>query len=139
MTVGAERDLLRTGGMHVETTIYTAEKHPEVVVVEVHGDVNCDVCGLDRLCGLLHNLVDGGDRWMVVDLRGAGVVHERVLAEVLAVLGRLRLKGGNMILAVPAGELLQAIRTIGFHELTLVLDNVDSAVQQAAREARIGD
>jgi anti-anti-sigma regulatory factor len=123
----------------VETTIYTSEKHPEVTVVEVHGDVDCGACGLDRLCGLLHNLVEGGDRWMVVDLREAGSVHERALAEILAVLGRLRLRGGNLIVVAPPGDLLKAIRTIGFHELTLVLDDVDRAVQQAAREAHIGD
>ncbi|MGM0493518.1 MAG: STAS domain-containing protein [Armatimonadota bacterium] len=123
----------------METTIYTAEKHPGVVVVEVHGDVDCGECGLDRLCGLLHNLVDGGDLWMVVDLRGAGVVHERALAEILAVLGRLRLRGGNLIMVAPPGELLKSIRTIGFHELTLVLDDVETAVQQAAREAQIGE
>lgn len=123
----------------METTIYSSEKHPEVTVVEVHGDVDCGACGLDRLCGLLHNLVDGGDLWMVVDLRDAGVVHERALAEILAVLGRLRLNGGNMIVVAPPGDLLKSIRTIGFHELTLVLDDVDTAVQQAAREAHIGD
>jgi anti-anti-sigma regulatory factor len=125
--------------MHVETTIYTSEKHPEVTVVEVHGDVDCGACGLDRLCGLLHNLVDNGDLWMVVDLRGAGCVHERALAEILAVLGRLRLSGGNMILVAPPGDLLKSLRTIGFHELTLVLDDAESAIQQAAREAQIGD
>ena len=123
----------------METTIYTSEKHPEVTVVEVHGDVECGECGLDRLCGLMHNLVDGGEHWLVVDLSQAGTVHERALAETLAVLGRLRLKGGNMIVVAPPGDLLKAIRTIGFHELTLVLDDVDSAVQQAAREAQIGD
>lgn len=123
----------------METTIYTSEKHPEVTVVEVHGDVDCGACGLDRLCGLLHNLVDAGDLHMVVDLRAAGTVHDRALAEILAVLGRLRLKGGHMIVVAPPGELLKSIRTIGFHELTLVLDDVESAIQQAAREAHIGD
>lgn len=121
--------------MTVETTIYTSEKHPEVVVVEIHGDVDCGACGLDRLCGLMHNLVDAGDRWMVVDLRDAGEVHERALAEMLAVLGRLRLAGGSMILVAAPGELLRAIRTIGFHELTVVLDDVDTAVEQAAVRA----
>ncbi len=119
----------------METTIFAAEKHPEVAVVEVHGDVERGACGAERLCGLLHNLVDGGDRWMVVDLREAGVVHERALAEILAVLGRLRLRGGKMMLVSAPGELLKSLRTMGFHELTLVLDDVDIAVQQAAREA----
>ncbi len=131
--------MLRQGGMHVETTIYTSEKHPEVTVVEVHGDVECGECGTDRLCGMLHNLVDSGELWMVVDLREAGGVHERALAEILAILGRLRLQGGNMMVVAPPGDLLKAIRTMGFHELTLVLDDVESAVQQAAREAQIGE
>ena len=121
----------------METTIFAAEKHPEVTVVEVHGDVECGACGAERLCGLLHNLVDAGDRWMVVDLRDAGAVDERALTDLLAVLGRLRLRGGNMMLASAPGELLKSLRTIGFHELTLVLDDVDTAVQQAAREAHI--
>lgn len=129
----------RTGGIHVETAIYTSEKHPEVTVVEVHGDVDCSECGLDRLCGLLHNLVDSGDLRMVVDLREAGVVHERALAEILSVLGRLRLRGGNLLVVAPPGDLLKSVRTIGFHELTLVLDDVETAVQQAAREAKIGE
>lgn len=119
----------------METTIFAAEKHPEVTVVEVHGDVECGACGTERLCGLLHNLVEGGSRWIVIDLRSAGVVHERALAEMLAVLGRLRLREGNMILVSAPGELLKSLRTMGFHELTLVLDDVETAVQQAAREA----
>ena len=119
----------------METTIYTSEEHPEVVVVEVHGDVDCGVCGLDRLCGLMHNLVDAGDRWMVVDLREAGEVDARALAELLAVLGRLRLAGGDMILAAAPGDLLKSIQTIGFHELTTVLDNVETAIEQASLRA----
>lgn len=123
----------------METTIYTSEKHPEVSVVEVHGDVDCGVCGLDRLCGLMHNLVEGGERWMVLDLCEAGSVHERALAEMLAVLGRLRLRGGNMLLVAPPGELVASIEKMGFHDLTVVFDDVESAVQQAAREAQTGD
>lgn len=140
LLTGNDADVVtRTGGTHMETTIYTSEKHPEVTVVEVHGDVDCGECGLDRLCGLMHSLVDSGDLWMVVDLRKAGVVHERALAEILAVLGRLRLKGGNLMVVAPPGGLLKSVRTIGFHELTLVLDDVETAVQQAAREAKIGE
>jgi len=90
----------------METSIFSAEKHPEVTVVEVHGDVECGACGAERLCGLLHTLVDNGDRWMVVDLRKAGVVHERALAEMLAVLGRLRLRRGNMVVVSAPGDLL---------------------------------
>ena len=102
----------------METTIYASEKHPEVTVVEVHGDVECGACGAERLCGLLHNLVDAGDRWMVVDLRDAGAVDERALTDLLAVLGRLRLRGGNMMLASAPGELLKSLRTIGFHAVS---------------------
>lgn len=121
----------------METTIYTSEKHPEVVVVEVHGDVDCGECGMDRLCGLLHNLVDSGDHWLVVDLSGAGTVHERALAEMLAVLGRLRLAGGDMIVVAAPGEVLKTMRTIGFHELTIVLDDIEMAVEQAAVRAGV--
>ncbi len=119
----------------METTIYQPEEHPDVTVVEVHGDVECGECGTERLCGLMHNLVDGGDRWMVVDLSGAGAVHERALADTMAVLARLRLKGGDMIVVSAPGDLLKSLRTMGFHDLTLVLDDVDMAVQQAARKA----
>lgn len=123
----------------METTIYTAEKHPEVVVVEVHGDVDCGACGLDRLCGLLHNLVDSGDHLMVVDLRHAGEVHERALAEIFAVLGRLRLAGGDMVMVAEPGELLTRMRAMGFYELTVVLDDTDTAVEQAALRAGASD
>jgi anti-anti-sigma regulatory factor len=123
----------------METTIFKDEKHPQVTVVQVHGDVECGECGADRLCGMLHNLVDGGDRWMVVDLRHAGTVHERALAEMLAVIGRLRMHEGNLMVVSAPGELLKTIRTMGFHELTLVLDDVERAVQQVAREAAIGE
>ncbi len=119
--------------------MYTAEKHPEVTVVEVHGDVECGACTTERLCGWLHNLVDQGERWLVVDLQNADSVHERALAELLAVLGRLRLREGNMVLVGQPGEILKAMRAMGFHELTLVLDDLDTAIQQAAREANISD
>ncbi|MGC9318892.1 MAG: STAS domain-containing protein [Armatimonadota bacterium] len=119
----------------METTIYPSEQHPEVVVVEVHGEVQCSESGSDRLCGLMHNLVDNGDRFMVVDLSDAAVVHERALAEILAVLGRLRLHGGDMIVVAAPGDQLKALRTIGFHDLTLVLDDIEMAVEQAAVKA----
>lgn len=119
----------------METTIYSSAEHPRVVVVEVHGPVECGECGSDRLCGLMHDLVDSGDRWMVVDLSGAEDVHERALAEMLAVLGRLRLRGGDMMVVAAPGEQLTALRTMGFHDLTLVLDDIDRAVQQAAVKA----
>ncbi|MEA3399932.1 MAG: hypothetical protein U9R79_01680 [Armatimonadota bacterium] len=119
----------------METTIYASEEHPEVVVVEVHGEVECGESGSDRLCGLMHNLVDSGDRFMVVDLSDATIVHERALTEILAVLGRLRLHGGDMIVVAAPGSQLKALRTIGFHDLTLVLDDIEMAVEQAAVKA----
>jgi anti-anti-sigma regulatory factor len=119
----------------VETTIYSSEKHPQVAVVEVHGNVECGECGTDRLCGLLHNLVDSGDRWLVVDLTKAGDIDERALAEMLAVIGRLRLREGDMILVAQPGDLPRKMRTMGFHELTVVLDDVEMAVEQAALKA----
>ncbi len=119
----------------METAIYTPEQHPEVVVVEVHGQVDCGECGTDRLCDLLHNLVDTGDRFMVVDLSGASAVHERAMAELMAVLGRLRLRGGDMIVVATPGDQLSSLNAMGFGDLTLVLDDLETAIQQAGVKA----
>jgi len=72
---------------------------------------------------------------MVVDLQGAGPVAEGAYAELLGLYGRLRLRGGDMVLVAPPGEVLKALTTVGFDNLTLILDDVDMAIEQAAVKA----
>jgi len=122
----------------VETTIYCPEQHPEVTVVEVHGDVDAGERGRDVLGRLMSGLLAGGDRFMVVDLLEAGLVAEEAIADLLAVLGRLRLHGGDMILVAPPGAVLKALKTIGFDKLTLILDDLEAAIEQAALKAGAG-
>ena len=58
-----------------------------------------------------------------------------MIAQLLAIYGRLRLRGGDMILTAPPGDVLKALRAVGFDKLTLILDDVDMAISQAAVKA----
>ncbi len=107
-------------------------------MVEVHGDVDAGERGRDVLGRLMSGLLAGGDRFMVVDLLEAGLVAEEAIADLLAVLGRLRLHGGDMILVAPPGAVLKALKTIGFDKLTLILDDLEAAIEQAALKAGAG-
>jgi hypothetical protein len=40
-----------------------------------------------------------------------------------------------MILTAPPGDVLKALRAVGFDKLTLILDDVDMAISQAAVKA----
>lgn len=119
----------------METTIYYPEQHPEVTVVEIHGDVAAGEAGCDVLCRITSSLIAGGDRFVVVDLLDAGRVDEEAIAQLLAIYGRLRLRGGHMVIAAPPGDVLKALRAVGFDRLALIVDNVDTAIQQAAMKA----
>lgn len=119
----------------METTVYYPEEHPEVTVVEVHGDVAAGETGGDVLSRITSSLIAGGDRFMVIDLLGADRVDDEVIAQLLAIYGRLRLRGGDMILTAPPGDVLKALRAVGFDKLTLILDDVDLAISQAAVKA----
>ncbi len=119
----------------METTIYYPEQHPDVTVVEVHGEVEVGESGCGVLSRLFGSLLAGGDRFMVVDLQEAGPIAEGAYAELLGLYGRLRLRGGDMILVAPPGEVLKALTTVGFDKLTLILDDTDVAIEQAAVKA----
>ncbi len=120
-----------TGGIFLETTTYSLEKHPEVVVVEVRGEVQQGPCGLDLLRDVLHGLVDDGAHRIVVDLREAAEVDERAPAEILAVLGRVKMADGELIAVTAPGELRDAMHKMGFDRLTMVLEDVESAIEAA--------
>jgi len=119
----------------METTIYSPEQHPQVTVVQVHGDVDCGESGADRLSGLLHSLVDSGDRFLVVDLSEAGFVVSRAIAQVMAVLARLRQREGDLVLVVQPGPVLKSLQIVGAPKLTLVLEYLDQAIDQMALKA----
>ncbi len=119
----------------METTIYSPEDHPEITVVQTTGDVEFDACGSERLCGLLHGIIEGGDRFLVLDLSASEHVAERAIAEMVAVFARARLAGGDLVFVVSHGPVLKALRTIGVTELTLVLEYLDQAVDQMVLKA----
>ncbi len=119
----------------METTIYYPEQHPDVTVVEVHGEVEVGESGCGVLSRLFGSLLAGGDRFMVVDLQEAGPIAEGAYAELLGLYGRLRLRGGDMVLVAPPGEVLKALTTVGFGNLTPILDDVERAIEQAAVKA----
>ncbi len=123
----------------METTIYNPDGDSRVTVVQTSGDVAPGTSGADRLCGLLHGLVDAGDRFLIVDLSGSETVDERALAEMMAVLARARLAGGDLVFVVQHGEVLRDLRTIGATGLTPVLEFLDQAVDQMLMKASEAD
>jgi len=123
----------------METTIYNPDGDTRVTLIQTSGEVAPGASGADRLRGLLHGLVDGGDRFLVVDLSDSEAVDERALAEMLAVLARARLAGGDLVFVVQPGEVLHDLRTIGATGLTLVLEFLDQAVDQMVMKASEAD
>ncbi len=110
-----------------------------MTVIQTSGEVAPGASDVDRLCGLLHGLVDAGDRFLVVDLSGSETVAARALAEMMAVFARARLAGGDMVFVVQHGEVLRDLRTIGATGLTLVLEFLDQAVDQMVMKAGEAD
>lgn len=123
----------------METTIYTAEECGAVTVIETTGDVDFGEAGCDRLVRLLHGLVEGGDRFLVFDLSKSEQVADRALAEIVGVLARVRLVGGDAVFVVQPGSVLKALQTIGVPKLALVLEYLDQAIGQMAMKAREAD
>jgi len=118
----------------VETTIYTSTEHPAVTVAEVRGDVDCAEGGADRLSGLLHGLLGSGARYVAVDLSEVGYLVSRALGEMLAVLARMRLRGGDLVLVAAPGAVLSALEAVGVGEMTRIFDNRDEAVAYLATQ-----
>jgi len=123
----------------METTIYTADECASVTVIETSGDVEFGESGCERLVRLLHGLVEGGDRFLVFDLSKSEQVADRALAELVGVLARVRLAGGDAVFVVQPGAVLKALQTIGVSKLTLVLEYLDQAIGQMTMKAREAD
>lgn len=121
----------------METTIYSAEENAAVTVMEVRGEVDCGEAGADRLCGLMHSLVSSGARFIVVDLSETGFLVSEALGEILAVLARVRLKGGDLVLVSQPGAVLSALDAVRVGDLTQILDSRDEAIALLA--AQVGE
>lgn len=119
----------------METTIYSAEENAAVTVMEVRGDVDCGEAGADRLCVLMRSLVGSGARFIVVDLSQTDFLASEALGEILAVLARVRLKGGDLVLVSPPGTVLSALNAVRVGDLTQILDTRDEAIALLAVQA----
>ena len=93
--------------------------------------------GADRLCALMHGLVASGARFIVVDLSETSFLVSEALGEMLAVLARLRLKGGDLVLVAPSGAVLSALNAVRVGDLTQILDSRDEAIALLA--AQVGE
>jgi len=119
----------------VETTLHTSTNHPEVTVLEVRGDVDPGERGGDRLCGLLRSLLGCEQRHIVVDLSEVGYLVSRALGEILAVLARVRLRGGDLVLVATPGAVLSALEAVRVGEITRIFDSRDEAIEHLAAQA----
>jgi len=119
----------------METTIYSAEQNAAVTVMEVHGEVDYGEAGADRLSALMHSLVASGARFIVVDLSETSFLVSEALGEMLAVLARLRLKGGDLVPVAPSGAVLSALNAVRVGDLTQILDSRDAAIALLAAQA----
>ena len=119
----------------METTIYNAEHAEAVTVMEIHGDVDAGQGGADRLCGLLRGLVGSGARYLVVDLAQTRHLVSEALGGILAALARVRLKGGDLVLAGAAGGVLAALNAVRVGDLTRLFDAREEAVAYLAGQA----
>ncbi len=119
----------------MELTLYTPQQAPAVTVVTVYGGIDCGAAGSERLLRILNGLLHGGERFFVFDLSGAAQVAERVLGELVGVMARARLAGGDAAFVVLAGPVLQALQTIGVPQIAWVGADREQAIDHLSKKA----
>mgnify|MGYP000356628193 CR=1 FL=1 len=119
----------------METTIYNPEENEAVTVMEVRGDVDDGEQGADGVCGLMRSLVSSGALFIVMDLSQTDFLASEALGEMLALLARVRLKGGDLVLVARAGAVLAALNAVRVGDLTQILESRDEAIALLAAQA----
>ena len=97
-------------------------------VVQVGGEI--DVYTAPQLRQRLHDLVEGGTKHIVVDLRGVEFLDSHGLGVLLGALKQLRAQGGNLVLVCVKESVLRVFRVTGLESPAwfTIVPSVDAAV-----------
>lgn len=101
-------------------------KRDDAVVVSVTGRVDATNAG--RLEERLLNLVDGGERRLVVDCTHLDYISSAGLRALLVTLKRLKAAGGKMALGSLKDEIREVFDIAGFSSILSVFPTADAAL-----------
>jgi len=97
----------------MELKVTRPEAAGGVTIVEVSGEMDIGEAGVDRLRQAFDELVESGQRNVVLDLSEADYIVSRGFGQMLVALARLRTRGGDLRLAGAHGSVLAAAEMVG--------------------------
>jgi anti-sigma B factor antagonist len=100
------------------------------LVLAVRGEL--DLFTAPDLKQRLMDAIEGGARGVVVDLGEATAVDSTTLGVLLAAMKRLRLHGGELVVACRDAEIGRTFEITGLDEVLPVLEDRDAALERLA-------
>src|SRR5660398_260824 len=104
----------------------------------IHVDGELDRYTASRLKDALAEGLDGGRRWVVVDLLEVGVLDSTALGVLVGTMRRLKQDSGSLHLVMNDPHLTKIFRITGFEGVFPIHESVDEAVK-AVKESRSTD
>ena len=105
-------------------------KQADFTVLEVGGEV--DLYTAPTLRDRVADLLEAGERQLIVDLGGVEFLDSTGLGVLVAGLNRSREVGGHFALVCPQERVLKLFRITGLDEVFTVHDTVDDALASTA-------
>ncbi|MGQ9729726.1 MAG: STAS domain-containing protein [Candidatus Zipacnadales bacterium] len=119
----------------MEVTVREGLTDPRVRIVEVSGEMDIGPNGVERFRQILDDLVDGGERRVVLDLSEATYIISRGFGQMLVALTRLRSQKGDLRVAGAKGAVWSAATTVGLDNIIKFYPSCEEALNSFAEEA----
>ena len=104
---------------------FAAKKEKDITIVSITGRM--DAVTTPETEGKLTELIDAGERKLVIDFQGLDYISSAGLRGVLATAKKLKAEHGDMVFAGLQGHVMEVFKISGFHSLFRIFDSVDAA------------
>ncbi|BCW99454.1 MAG: STAS domain-containing protein [Armatimonadota bacterium] len=115
----------------MELGIHTEKRGDNIAVVSLSGEV--DVYSSPRVRSAMLEQLDGGSKYLVMDLSKVDYLDSSGLGILVAGLKRSRENGGEVFLVNPKPRIQHVLEVTGLHNVFTILKSVDEAVARAER------